>query len=58
MASREALSGCQALPIAIFFILHFFEAAQFADGLIHGNACFYYTGEVAVALREMTMPQA
>src|SRR5260370_39454269 len=36
MAGREALSGRQALPVAVFFILHFFEGREFADRLIHG----------------------
>jgi hypothetical protein len=33
------------LPVAVFFILHLFEAAEFADDLIHRNACLYYTGD-------------
>src|SRR6267378_4003036 len=46
MAGREALSGCQALPVAVFFVLHFFEGREFPDRLIHGKACLHYTGKV------------
>jgi len=47
MTGRETLGGCQALPVAIFFVLHFVEGREFADGLIHEIACIHYTGTEA-----------
>jgi len=46
VASCKALSWCHARPIAVFFVLHFVEAVELADGLIHGNAYLHYTGRV------------
>jgi len=36
MASRESLGGRNALPVAVFFGLHFLEGSEFADGFVQG----------------------
>ena len=35
------------MPIAILLILDLCEAVELSDGLVHGIACFHYTGRVS-----------
>src|SRR5271155_3858944 len=46
VASRKALCWCHACPIAVFFVLHFVEAVELADDLVHRTAFHHYSGSI------------